>query len=171
MTRNHGTVMSLSYDAPCPRTRGGEDKGGRASIGVSVTAKEREREREKRQGEKRGTRDTPKDGRRTHLLRNTYGVTAAPSPPYVLSSSLSLSLPPCRVPSRDIRACSKSRFPARRSLYTELLPARHTCRLIVLRATSCVSFSRPFYLILVSSRLFLYGSYSLPSSSLSLSLS
>lgn len=63
MTRNHGTVMSLSYDAPYPRKGDtGErankrGRGGGVSIGVSVTTKERKSERGKREEkEKEGER-------------------------------------------------------------------------------------------------------------------
>lgn len=95
MTRNHGTVMSLSYDAPCP-----ERKTGRRKKRTNAKTKE--------------ARDTSEE--EEPLLRNTYGVTAVPYP----------SFSPRVFSTRDLRACSKSRFPARRSLYSTLLPAINT---------------------------------------------
>lgn len=58
MTRNHGTVMSLSYDAPCPEgekvreSGGGEPEKGKEEnerIHRCIRQDEKERERERRE--------------------------------------------------------------------------------------------------------------------------
>lgn len=94
MTRNHGTVMSLSYDALCP---GGEDAWGRKRGSDAKTRKARD----------------ILEGERTENPSSYVtptGVTVASS----LSSHLG------SLPTRNLRAYSKSRFLARRSLCSSL---------------------------------------------------
>lgn len=147
MTRNHGTVMSLSYDAPYPRKGDtGErankrGRGGGVSIGVSVTTKERKSEREREKRRERGRRrevdsKTEEEERRTHLLHNTYEVITLhphlPSP-RSLTSSRSLysrltSLLEIQIPRETVimyRAASSSTYePAHRSPLPPVSPSR-----------------------------------------------
>lgn len=107
--------MSLSYDAPCPERKKG-----------------RRRKRKPMRRRKRSERYVHPKKKNPLSYVTPTGVTR------------SCTLPPSLTSTRDLRACSKSRFPARRSLCAALLLAVSTSlQLIVLRYLLCPS--RPLY--------------------------
>lgn len=131
MTRNHGTVMSLSYDAPCP---GREDARGRKRRS-DVRTKE--------------ARDTLEEGGRTEnpLLCNTHrGYRSASS----LSSHLVLPLRRTYELTRNPDSPRDGRYTLHRVMFSQPcireLNLSHRSPLRSSRSLFWFSFSRAYFL-------------------------